>query len=324
MAKLVLETTHRGRRTFHRLDALPATVGRGLHNDIIVTDETVSSSHLRIEETDQGVIVKNLSEENGTLLNAKALDETVVDLKTPVMLLMGDLKARLMSSDMPVAATRLKAQKSVWGAFLMSPFWAGLLMTCAVISIFMFKYIGTPVVQEPLVYLSKVLPGVLLLFGVAFMISGVSRLSAHRWAFIPALSIAALFILMPQLLTYLGHFLSYFFTSEMPAMLLDNASNFLLLPVLLVLYMVKVHYTRLLTAVGVALLVTLPISAFYASDLVDQISTRSGFSPMPAYSKTLSSLDVKLAKPVEVADFIEQSRQVLDSRVQQLLEEARE
>lgn len=324
MAKLVLETTHRGKRTFHRLDALPATVGRGLHNDIIVTDETVSSSHLRIEETDQGVIVKNLSDENGTLLNAKALDETVVDLKTPVMLLMGDLKARLMSSDMPVAATRLKAQKSVWGAFLMSPFWAGLLMTCAVISIFMFKYIGTPVVQEPLVYLSKVLPGVLLLFGVAFMISGVSRLSAHRWAFIPALSIAALFILMPQLLTYLGHFLSYFFTSEMPAMLLDNASNFLLLPVLLVLYMVKVHYTRLLTAVGVALLVTLPISAFYASDLVDQISTRSGFSPMPAYSKTLSSLDVKLAKPVEVADFIEQSRQVLDSRVQQLLEEARE
>ncbi|WP_022950505.1 FHA domain-containing protein [Leucothrix mucor] len=324
MAKLILETTHRGKRTFYKLDSLPATVGRGLHNDVIVTDETVSPSHLRIEQTDQGVIVKNLSDENGTLLNAKVLDEAVIDLNSPAMLMMGDLKARLMSSDMPVAATRLKAQKSAWGAFLMSPFWAGLLMTCAVISIFMFKYIGTPVVQEPLVYLSKVLPGVLLLFGVAFMISGVSRLSAHRWAFIPALSIAALFILMPQLLTYVGHFLSYFFTSDTPAMLLDSASNFLLLPILLVLYMVKVHYTRLLPAVGVALLVTLPISAFYASDLVDQISTSSGFSPMPSYSKTLSSLDVKMDKPVEVADFIEQSRQALDGRVQQLLEEAKE
>ena len=324
MAKLILETTHRGRRSFHKLDNFPATIGRGLHNDVIVTDETVSPSHLRIEQTAQGLMIRNLSEENGTLLNTKALDEAVIDLSQPVLLMMGELKARLLSSDAPIPPTRLKAQYSAWGAFLMSPFWAVLLILCAIASIFTVRYISTPIVQEPLVYLSKVLPGVLMLFGVAFMISGVSRLSAHRWAFIPALSISALFMLVPQLLTSLGHFLSYFFTSGMPAMLLDSASNFLLLPALLILYMVKVHYTRWLPAVGVAVLVTMPVSAFYASDLVDQISTNSGFSPMPSYNKTLSSLDIKMEEPVVVSDFIEQSRSALGERVKQLLEEAKE
>jgi phosphotransferase system glucose/maltose/N-acetylglucosamine-specific IIC component len=157
------------------------------------------------------------------------------------------------------------------------------------------------------------------LFVVAFIISVVSRLTKHRWAFIPALSIAGLLFLIPLLFDHLGHFLSYFTNSVFAASLLKYATSFLLLPLLLTFYLKRVHYTNWVPAIGIAMVVTMPVSAFFASDLVQEMSNNSGFTPMPTYNKTLSAFDLRMQKSMDVDEFLEQSEVVLKQEVKQLL-----
>ncbi|HEX8436469.1 FHA domain-containing protein [Archangium sp.] len=51
----------------HRLERFPVTVGRGYGNDIILDDPKVSTSHLRIERTEEGkLVLRDVGSRNGT------------------------------------------------------------------------------------------------------------------------------------------------------------------------------------------------------------------------------------------------------------------
>ena len=77
----------------------------------------------------------------------------------------------------------------------------------------------------------------------------------------------------------------------------------------------------LFIAIGIAFLVTMPVSAFFASDLVQEMSNNSGFTPMPTYNKTLSAFDVRMQKTLVVDDFLQQSEGVLNDRMKVLIKE---
>ena len=325
MAKLVLEILHRGNCAYHKLDSLPKTLGRALDNDIIVSDVTVSPYHLKLlESPDGGVILQNLSAENGTRLAKKSLGNEPVEVQLPVELQMGDLSAKLMAESSEVAPTQLVSGSSRVLSFLSSPAWSLALVVLTSLSILFGRHVSTPIAEEPLKYLSDVLPALLLVFGLALLIAGISRLSMHRWAFIPALSIASLFFLVPQLFEHIGHFLDYLFTSSTPSIVLEQISRFLLRPALLMIYMIRVHYTKYLPALGIAVLVTMPVSAFYVSDLVEQVSAGTSFSPMPRYNKTLSAMDIRLQKSTDVRSFVESAQENLAKQIGDKLEKAKE
>jgi len=322
--KLILETTQRGVKSYHKLEKFPVIIGRGFDSDVIISDVTVSPTHLKIDRLEEGFEIQNLSSENGTKLNDVPLSESPQSLSIPAEVRLGDFKGRILSPTAEVAPTRIKSASNGWFSFLSNPYWAGFFVIITAIAIAAGKYISTPVSQDSLMYLSKVLPAMLLMLALALLIASVSRLSAHRWAFVPALSIASLFLLLPLVFEYIGQFLDYLLTTDWPSTILKHSTEFLLLPILLILYLTRVHYIRVISAIGIAVLVTMPVTAFFISDMVDQMSNRSGFTPMPNYNKSLSSLDIRLKKTMEVSDFLEQSESVLNEKVEKLLEQARD
>ena len=61
---LILEIRDaRGVPTWHRLDALPLTIGRGLSNDIILDDPYLDANHARIALDEAGGVAISLASE---------------------------------------------------------------------------------------------------------------------------------------------------------------------------------------------------------------------------------------------------------------------
>ena len=320
MEKLILELTHRGKSSHHKLTQFPVTIGRDYDCDVVVSDITVSPKHLRIDQTENGFEIRSLGDENGTFLNKEKMTEhQLVPLSLPAKLMLGELRAKLIDPAMPVPPTQLTSKGFGWFSFFSNPFWAILFIVLTGLTVVVSKHIRTPVQQEELIYFNALLLPLLGMFVVAFLIAVVSRLTMHRWAFIPALSISGLLFLVPQLFDHLGHFLDYLTTSGTVASIIKYVTSFLLLPMLLTFYLKRVHYTQWMPAIGIAVLVTMPVSAFFASDLVQEMSNNSGFTPMPSYNKSLSALDIRLQKTVEVDEFLKQSEEILKQQVEEML-----
>ena len=325
MAKLILETIHRGVHNYHKIDSLPVTLGRAFDNDIILSDITISPHHMVIDNGDaeNSIEVKNLSTESGSFLGGEKLNTQAKAISLPSDLRLGDMKARLLSADMPVEETRVRDCSGLFCIFS-SPIWSAILLFSTIALFFLERYLITPVAKEPLYYLSNVLPSILTILGITIVISGISRISTHRWELIPAISIASLIFLVPQLFEYAGHFLNYLFTSNTPGDILKNMSSFLLIPALLALYMVKTNHSKWLPAIGVAALVSSPVIAYQFSDLVDKLSLTSGFSEVPGYNQTLSPLDTRLNTTISLDDFLKEAEKITHDQVSNMLIEAEE
>ncbi len=325
MAKLILETTHRGVHTYHKIDSLPVTLGRAFDNDIILPDLTISPHHMVIFQGDSedSYKVQNLSDENGSILNKTKMNPSeTVSVSLPSEIKLGDLKARLLAADMPVEETRVR-QCSGFFCIFSSPIWSAVLLMATIGIFFLERYLITPVAKEPLYYLSNVLPSILTILGITIIISGISRLSTHRWELVPAVSIASLIFLVPQLFEYAGHFLNYLFTSNTPGDILKNMSSFLLIPALLAIYMVKTNHTKWIPAIGVAALVSSPVIAYQFSDLVDKLSLTSGFSETPGYNQTLSPIDTRLNQTISLDEFIKEADKDTSEQVHEMLLKAK-
>ncbi len=321
MAKVILEIIQRGAHQYHKIDSYPVTIGRAFDNDIILQDITISAHHLVIDEEDGRITIKNLSDENGTKLEGELLSD-VAQISLPAKLHISDIKARLLSSDMPVEATKVKDCSGLFCMFT-SPVWASILLIATVAVFFIERYLTTPVVKEALFYVSSVLPSVWMVLGIVVVIAGISRLSTHRWEIIPAISIASLIFLLPQLVEYLSHHLSYLFTSDTLSSWLNNTTKFLIIPGLLAAFIVKTIHTKWLPALGVAVLVYSPFLAFQLLGVIDELTTDSGFSEVPSYSQTLLPNDYRLNATISLDEFTKEAEKITADRVQEMLIEAK-
>ena len=322
MAKVILETIQRGIHTYHKIDSFPVTVGRAFDNDIILQDVTISPHHLVITENEGSYQIQNLSNENGTKINKKKIGNEPVDISLPANLKISDLNVRLLASDMPVEETRIRDCSGLFCIFS-NPIWAIVLLLSTISLFFLERYLITPVAKEPLYYLSSVLPSIWTVLGITVVIAGVSRLATHRWEIIPAISIASLMFLVPQLFDYLGHFISYLFTSDLLGSWLKNSARFLIIPALLAAYMVKTIHTKWLPAIGVAVMVYSPFLAYQLLGVVDQLNLKSGFSEVPSYSQTLLPNDVRLNASISLDQFSEEANKVTSQEVKKMLLKAK-
>ena len=186
MEKLILELTQHGKVNYHALTRFPVTIGRAYDCDVVVPEITVSPKHLRIDATDKGFELCSLGDENGTVLNQhKMVEHESIPLSVPATLKMGELRARLLDPEMAVAPTQLTTNRGVWSSFLSNPFLTVLFILLTAVTIVVSKHIRTPIQQEELIYFNALLLPMLGMFVVAFIIAVVSRLTKHRWAFIP-------------------------------------------------------------------------------------------------------------------------------------------
>lgn len=326
MEKVILETIQRGIHQYHKIDSFPVTVGRAFDNDIILQDVSISPHHLLITQVitqeNEQLFIQNLTdEENGTRLNGSSISNKPVKVSLPVNILISDLKARLLSSEMPVEKTHVRSCKGFFCLFS-NPIWSLLLLITTVGFLFLEKFLVTPVAKEPLYYMSNVLPSVWIILGITVVISGISRLSTHRWEIVPAISIASLIFLVPQLFEYLGHHLSYLFTSDEFSSWLTYSAKFIVIPILLAVFIVKTIRTKWLPAIGVATLVYSPFIAFQLLGVVDDLTSKSGFSEIPSYSQTLLSGDTRLNATISLDQFIKEAEKENAQQVQEMLEAA--
>ena len=293
MAAVILEIENRGLNQYHRLERFPVTVGRALDNDIILSDDSISPHHLRIDKTPTGQIeLQNLSTENGTRLNKQELGSAPRSAKLPSQLLLGNRKARLLSSDMPVEVTHVD-RCTGWLRLFCHPVSAATLFILNIVMLVANNYFSTDLDKDTLYYFSNLLPNLLLLFFWVLSAVAITRLVTHRWQFMPAISLASLFSLLPQVLDEVGHFLDYFFTSDTPSTWLSlGIGEFLLIPSLLFVFLRWVLHQRVQLSLSIALLLSALPLGLRAVNLIDQWTVDSEFSAEANYSQSLSSLNI--------------------------------
>ncbi|MEP6731258.1 MAG: FHA domain-containing protein [bacterium] len=107
---LILEIRDaRGVATWHRLDALPLTIGRGLANDIILDDPYVDAQHARIAIDENGVAeIHDLGSVNGVHENGSRRDAPVV-LQPGAALRIGRTVLRFRDADEAIAPALVDA-----------------------------------------------------------------------------------------------------------------------------------------------------------------------------------------------------------------------
>lgn len=317
MAALILEVQTRGLNQYHRLERFPVTIGRALDNDVILSDNSVSPHHLRLERDAEGqVFVHNLSRENGTQLNKHQLGVQPVRATIPSQLLLGNRRLRLASTTMPVETTHVSRCGGMFTPFC-KPLWAGLLLLLTVVSLVLNDYLDVSTAKEPLFYVSGVLPTLVWVLFATLVISGLTRLFTHRWEFAPALSVVALVNLVPMVLREIGGLLSYLLTSDLPdTWLMTGISGFVLIPVLLYAYLHWVLSQKRLTALGIALVLSALPLGLRAISVLDQVTLANAFSSEPYYHKRLSSLNIHLNPPLSLAAYLQRATEALPSQLE--------
>ncbi|TXH76496.1 MAG: FHA domain-containing protein [Thiothrix sp.] len=313
---LLLEIQLRPLNQYYSLTKLPLRIGRALDNDIILSDPTVSAYHLEIEQAEQGLRLRNLSKENGTRVNGKALQEANVLLDEPVNLRIGSRRARLLDRHMVVARASVRQCTGCLRVFC-NPFCAFGLMIGTTLAFIYEAYLQSIFNKEIVYYFSSVMPYLLGMIALTLVIAGISRLSTQRWDIIPPLSLAALFMLIPHLLGELGHALNYLFTANWPLETLLLLSNFLLMPLLLYAYIRLVHQSERWPALGIALLFSAPLLVYQAIDLTDQWTVKHEFTGEADFNRNLSAWDLRLKPTLTIDDYFNKTEQELGTSTTQ-------
>jgi hypothetical protein len=124
MKKLVLEITSHagdGSITHRMIETFPATVGRGYHNDIILSDPHVSAQHVRIEFDGEGWSIKDLGSENGLTINEKSYKDSIARLQSGDTVRIGRTEIRAFDPQHPVPKERKIQKANPFMAWLSRP-----------------------------------------------------------------------------------------------------------------------------------------------------------------------------------------------------------
>lgn len=217
MATLIIEVSTRGRGQpqYRRVRQFPYTIGRGFDNDLILPDDTVSSSHMQLERDTTGTLyVRNLSHENGTLLDGKKMAFVATPLSLPMTLTLGHTTIRLLSPQQSVTVAR--PSHHLPGPMQLAtrlPF--ALLLLGAVWSIEAWQVVNAMVSprSEKDILLAQ-LPHILSPLLSATLTGFISRLLLHRWQFALQLSIASVTLLMLMVTQEAQSWLSYYYSDH--------------------------------------------------------------------------------------------------------------
>lgn len=313
MARLILETWTQGVQQYHKLGKFPVTVGRALDNDIILSDRSVSPYHLEIQQEENDILVKNLSTENGSRYKKQDLGENSESVELPATIHLGHTKVRVLTSETPVEPTVIGGCTGLFCLFS-SPLWAAALVLITISSFWLDSYLNSPVIRDIGYHVGQSFQAILIMVLFFLITAGISRLTTHRWILVPSIIVSSLLFLIPKLVEHLGHFLDYYFNTDSIRNFALDFNNFTLLPLLLTIFMVRVAHTKIIPAIGVALLVSSPLLFFQVKDFI-RASTGSKFSHQPRYSKTLSAYDIRMNEAGSVDNFISKARNKITEQV---------
>ncbi len=315
MERIILEVQTRGLNQYHVIDKFPVTIGRSYDNDIILSDRSVSAHHIRIEKTEYGnLFVHNLSNENGTLLAGHKVGEQPEEIKLGTRLVLGHVKLRLVSPSTTIEKTHRHDCDNFF-CVLGKPIWSALLLALTMLVIFLGQLLETPFQKDALYYFTLGFPFLLIIILITSLFSAISRVAVQRWHFLSIMSTVSLLVLLPQILLHIGHFFNYLLSSDAPQSWLINFGQYVLPFVLIFFFMRTIYRAAMPLALGVSIAISFLSVLPHILDSVDELSVDTEFSDMPSYNQTLSYMDTRLEKTVPLADFIAESKEILQKDI---------
>ncbi|MCC6202897.1 MAG: FHA domain-containing protein [Gammaproteobacteria bacterium] len=320
---LILEIISRGRGQpqYRRIEQLPFRIGRGYDNDLILADATVSAAHLQFEQDDAGtVLVRNLSNENGTRLGKRKLGPEAEPLPLSASLQIGHTVLRVLRPDTPVPpAIRPHAVPGALTLFERLPFALLLLVLLFTVNcaLTFLHRIGPLTLREALFSQAPQLLAPILL---ALMTGFIARLLLHHWRFGLQLTIACISFIALALAQELVYRISYYSSSDVVAEL----SNLLLAAtVFTALFAWQLRAFSNLTrrrALGVALAISWPLLALVW--IQNEVRTPD-FIPQPDMHLVLLASDRRAAETLDLPRFLREIRDELDEGIERELRQDR-
>jgi hypothetical protein len=210
-----------------RVDAFPATVGRGYGNAVIVDDRFVSVEHLRLSLDDEGgMIVEDLNTANGTWLSKsrERIERYTVPVGGEALIRIGQTALRLRGSDFAVEPAA--PPQPGFGSFarLIENRGISLLIFIATFGLYVFSFAQS--ISKKVIWSD--LTGTSLVLLIAFVLwagfwAFLSRLIIHSFRFMTHLAISAVFSVLFLVVTIAVQYFEFLFSAPEAANVADFA-----------------------------------------------------------------------------------------------------
>ena len=283
-----------------RLTRLPATIGRGYSNDVIVDDPYVDAEHLRLVPAEDGTLaIEDAGSVNGTFEPKSRTRITRIAMRPGLELRIGATHLRFQDPEQP-SSPALPMRNDLSFSRLSDPRVAVPVALLVVVVFSISAWLGNYERAEPVKHVSI---GVFVLLIVALwaaLWSLGSRVILHRFNFVAHLTLASLVLCALELVNAAGIWIGV----TLPNMHLDNALTWLLgIPLIFVL--LSGHFAlasamttrhRHMTTAGV--LATIALITVLAS-----WGERDKFSTALAYPSGIRPVPVSMLKTESADDF---------------------
>lgn len=311
--RLVLEITSHsgdGAITHRSIEAFPATLGRGYHNDIIIGDPHVSAQHVRIEFDGADFVIHDLASENGLTVNDKHHKGAKAQLKSGDIVRVGLTDIRIFDPAHPVPAARRLARANPFLIFLNRPVVVWLSLFSAAGAAIGWKYLDswTPDIGETLTGTGISVAIAILVWSALWGVGG--RLIRHKSRFRSHVALASMFVVATCAAAILQDYISFLTNDGVAA----SASAFLINAALVIALL----YGALTLATDMPAKRRRIWSGFFALGMgiaavgLTQLN-EDRFDGSPAYAGGLEPYFAELASAESLGGFMKENEKLFES-----------
>ena len=313
--RLVLEITSHsgdGAITHRSIEAFPATLGRGYHNDIIIGDPHISPQHVRIEFDGNDFVIHDLASENGLTLNDKHHKGASAHLKSGDTVRVGLTDIRIFDPAHPVPATRRLARANPFLLFLARPVVVWLSLFAGAGAAIGWKYLDswTPEVGETLTGTGISVAITVLIWSALWGVAG--RLIRHKSRFRSHVALAGMFVVAVCAMAILDDYLSFLSNEGLVATIISFALNAGL--VIALLYGALTLATDMTAKRRRAWCGFFALGMMLAAFGLTQVS-EGKFDAVPSYSAELEPYFTDLVSAESLDGFMKQNEKLFESDV---------
>jgi hypothetical protein len=311
--KLILEiTSHAGDgRVIHRaVEEFPSTLGRGYHNDIILSDPHVSAEHIRIDYDGENWWARDLGSENGMFVNDKPCKGCTAQIHSGDVLRIGRTEIRAFSPGHPVPdAVRLQRANPLFLA-LSRPrnVWFSFILAVATTMAWTYLEVWSDQPGMTLAMAAGSAFCIIMLWSTLWSVAG--RLVKHKTHFQSHVALISLYIVGSAILWYVQSYLNFLFSENNFAVIAGYGLNIVLFGLLL--------YGALSLAADMPKRRRGAVSLYFSGGIAASLfllgyAGTLNFSPDPLYPYTLEPYLAHLA-PAETLDgFMEGNKAIFAS-----------
>ena len=314
--KLILEILHHGggdEHVTHRIvEEFPVLVGRGFHNDIILSDPHVSARHLRIDHNGENWVISDLGSDNGTTINRASL-RGAGPARSGDSIHLGMTEIRFYSPHHTVAATLPMTQKHPLISWLEKPLnaWSCFILALAVTQCWTFLEIWTDEIKILLAGAAASAAGATLVWASLWSVAG--RLIKNRPAFLQHTGIFSLYLIAGVAAWYVETYANFLTNEAWIATFIAHGMNFSLMAALVCIALdlaSKIQKRKRLFASFVF------SAAVTGAALLLNVVSAKNFNQEPLYPATLEPYLSSLASATDAKDFIRESGHLFSASAQ--------